>query len=101
MLRDCGKGYVYSVIVSFGVIVSFCFSVFIVKGIFGVHAFQEGTCIQVPGSFKRSNARPYRNSVAVNKHTKSFDLLNKTLNERTASEASASPDPAILKNIER
>ena len=38
MLRDCGKGYVYSVIVSFGVIVSFCFSVFIVKGIFGVAA---------------------------------------------------------------
>ena len=28
----------YSVIVSFGVIVSFRFSVFIVKGIFGVHA---------------------------------------------------------------
>ena len=39
------------------------------------------------------------NSVAVNKHTKSFDLLNKTVNERTSSEASASPDPAILKNI--
>ena len=38
MLRDCGKGYVYSVIVSLGVIVSFRFSVFIVKGIFGVHA---------------------------------------------------------------
>ena len=28
----------YSVIVSFGVIVSFCFSVFIAKGIFGAHA---------------------------------------------------------------
>ena len=38
VLRDCGKGYVHSVIVSFGVIVSFRFSVFIVKGIFGVHA---------------------------------------------------------------
>ena len=37
------------------------------------------------------------NSVAVNKHTKSFDLLNKTVNERTPSEASASPHPAILK----
>ena len=36
------------------------------------------------------------NSVAVNKHTKSFDLLNKTMNERTSSEASASPDPASL-----
>ena len=33
----------YLVIVSFGVIVSFRFSVFIVKGIFGVHA--TGTCI--------------------------------------------------------
>ena len=39
------------------------------------------------------------NSVAVNKHTKSSDLLNKTVNERTSSETSASPDPAILKNI--
>ena len=38
------------------------------------------------------------NAVAVNKHTKSFDLLNKTVNERTSSEASASPDPAILQN---
>ena len=37
------------------------------------------------------------NSVAVNKHTKSFDLLNKTVNERTPSEASAGPRPAILK----
>ena len=39
------------------------------------------------------------NSVAVNKHTKSFDLLNKTVNERTSSKASASSDPAIFKNI--
>ena len=39
------------------------------------------------------------NSVAVNKHTKSFDLLNKTVNERMSSKASASSDPAILKNI--
>ena len=38
-------------------------------------------------------------TVAVNKHTKSFDLLKKTVHERTSSEASASPDPAILKNI--
>ena len=39
------------------------------------------------------------NSVAVNKHTKSFDVLNKTVNERTSSEPSAGPDPAVLKNI--
>ena len=39
------------------------------------------------------------NSVAVNKHTKSFDLLNRTVNERTSSEASAIPDHTILKNI--
>ena len=39
------------------------------------------------------------NSVAVNKHRKSFDLLNKTVNERTSSEASASPDPAILYSL--
>ena len=39
------------------------------------------------------------NSVAVNKHTKSFGLLNKTVNERTSSEASAIPDHTILKNI--
>ena len=38
VLRDFGKGYLYSVIVSFGVIVSFCFCVFVVKGIFGVYA---------------------------------------------------------------
>ena len=39
------------------------------------------------------------NSVAVNKHMWSFDSLNKTVNERMSSEAGASPDPAILKNI--
>ena len=38
MLRDCGKGCVYSVIVSFGVIVSLSFPISIVKGIFGVYA---------------------------------------------------------------
>ena len=36
------------------------------------------------------------NSVVVNKHTNSFDPLNKTVNERTSSEASASPDPRHL-----
>ena len=39
------------------------------------------------------------NSVTVNKHMESFDPLNKTVNEWTSSEAGASPDPAILKNI--
>ena len=34
-------------------------------------------------------------SVAVVKHMQSFDPLNKTVNERTSSEAGASPDPAI------
>ena len=42
------EGYVYSVIVSFGVIVSFRFSVFIVKGIFGVHA----TVVCVPSNLR-------------------------------------------------
>ena len=31
----------------------------------------------------------------------SFDPLHKTVNEQTSSEAGASPDPAILKNISR
>ena len=43
VLRGFGKGYVYSVIVSFRVIVSFCFSVFIVKEIFRVAATHAWT----------------------------------------------------------
>ena len=38
-------------------------------------------------------------SVAVNKHTKSFDPFHKTVNERTSPLVGASQDPAILKNI--
>ena len=43
-MRDCGKGRVYSVIVSFGVIVSLSFPISIVKGIFGAYA----TDVRVP-----------------------------------------------------
>ena len=38
MLRDCGKGCVYSVIVSFGVFVSLSFPISIDKGILGAYA---------------------------------------------------------------
>ena len=38
MLRACGKGCVYSVIVTFGVIASLSFPISIVKGIFGACA---------------------------------------------------------------
>ena len=41
------------------------------------------------------------NPVAVNKHTQSFHPLHKTVNQRTSSEAGASPDPAIWKSMEK
>ena len=37
-MRACGKGCMYSVIVSFGVIASLSFPISIVKGIFGAYA---------------------------------------------------------------
>ena len=37
-MRDCGKAYVYTDIVSFGIIVSFWFSINSAKGIFGLYA---------------------------------------------------------------
>ena len=47
MLRDYGKGFVYSVFISFGVIVSFHFSIIIVKGIPGAFATGHNKKIQI------------------------------------------------------
>ena len=50
-MRDCGKGCVYSVIVSFGVIVSLSFPISIVKGIFGAYAtLGEGESLGLTGT---------------------------------------------------
>ena len=73
------------------------------------HKRKKTTQQQIPSHLKKAHVSMFQvvsneaiqdlTSVAVNKHTKSYDLLSKTVNERRSSEASANPDSAILKNI--
>ena len=75
MLLDCGKGCVYSVIVSFGVI-SLLFPFFIVKGLFGAHATWPQRPIYALGaafSYNRNLCQAENFTSKINKFQKLFN----------------------------